>query len=54
MTFTISIHIVDGALAGVAFSDNAQPVSVGAALQAIEAAKAALLNITVAQPEAQP
>jgi hypothetical protein len=54
MTFTLSIHIIDGQLQGITFADVAQQVSIGAALQAVEAAKAALLNVPVAQPEAQP
>jgi hypothetical protein len=51
MTFTLSIRIVNDALAGVEFSDNAQPVSIGAALQALDAARAALLNVPIAQPQ---
>lgn len=50
MTFTLIIHIIDGQLQGIAFEDVSQPVSIGAALQAVDAAKAALLNIPVAQP----
>ena len=53
MTFTLAIHIVDNQLASVTFEDVTQPVSIGAALQAIDAAKAALLNVPVAQHDAQ-
>ena len=50
MTFTLKISIVNGQLQGVAFDDLAQPITVGAALQAIDAAKAALLDIAIAKP----
>jgi len=54
MTFTITITIVNDTLAGVAISDNAQAVSIGAALQAVDVAKTALLNVPLAQPEVKP
>jgi hypothetical protein len=54
MTFTVTITIVNDTLAGVAISDNAQAVSIGAALQAVDAAKTALLNVPLAQPAAAP
>jgi hypothetical protein len=54
MTFTITITIVNDTLAGVAITDNAQAVSIGAALQAVDAAKTALLNVPLAQPEVKP
>jgi hypothetical protein len=54
MTFTVKITIIDGQLQGVTFEDVAQPVTIGAALQAVDAAKAALLGIVIAQPSPQP
>jgi hypothetical protein len=49
MTFTITIKIVNDALAGLEITDNARAVSIGAALQAMDVARAALLNIPIAQ-----
>jgi hypothetical protein len=51
MTFTLAIRIVDGQLVRLDFEDVAQPVSIGAALQAVDAAKTALLSMPVAQPD---
>lgn len=50
MTFTLSVRIVNDALVGVDVQDNPQTVNIGAALQALDAAKAALLNVPIAQP----
>jgi hypothetical protein len=46
----LKIQIVNGQLQSVAFDNLAQPVSIGAALQAVDAAKAALLDIEIAKP----
>lgn len=51
MNFSISIVIEGDRLVSLAFGDVAQPVPLGAALQAVDAARAALLNVPVAQPE---
>lgn len=54
MTFTLKIQIVDGQLQPIVFEDIAQPVSIGAALQAVEAARAWLNALPIAQPMSQP
>jgi hypothetical protein len=51
MKFIVKIFVIDGRLQSVTFENMEQPVSIGAALQVIEATKAALLGVVIAQPE---
>lgn len=50
MNFIIEIVVQNGQVVAVRFPAPEQPVALGAALQALDAAKAALLNVQIAQP----
>ena len=51
MDFTLSIKVINGQLSNIEIHDNTVGVNIGAALQALDAARAALLNVPIAQPQ---
>lgn len=51
MDFTITISVANGTVDNMKISDNPQLVSIGAVLQALDAARAAFLNVPIAQPQ---
>lgn len=52
MNFVLEIIVQNGQVLDIRFTGVTQLVGIGTALQALEAAKAALLNVPVARPEA--
>lgn len=54
MNFTLEIVVQNGQVIDVRFPTASQPIPIGSALQALDAARSAVLSVPIAQPAPQP